>query len=140
MRRIIYASKAMHDFDDTELLELLARARTVNSLHEVTGMLVYAARSFLQLIEGQDEDVEVVWDRIRMDPRHTELRVLDDGPVSARQFGDWSMGFEHPVQAELERTLPGYRASIDYPFVSSQLVAAADTAETLLTLYSRRSD
>ena len=140
MRRIIYASKALHDFDDAELLELLARARAVNAEHGVTGMLVYAARSFLQLFEGEDADVEAVWDRIRMDPRHTDLRVLDDGPVTSRQFEDWSMGFEHPDEADLERTLPGYRASIDYPFVSSQLVAAADTAETLLSLYSRRSD
>jgi hypothetical protein len=139
VRRIIYASRALHDFSDAELVALLLRARATNEDRHVTGMLVYSARSFLQQFEGEDEDVEVVWDRIRMDDRHTDLRVLADGPAETRLFADWSMGFEHVVPAELERTLPGYRASIDYPFVSSQLVAAADTAETLLSLYSRRS-
>jgi hypothetical protein len=139
VRRIIYASRALHDFGDEELIDLLLRARASNEDHGVTGMLVYAARSFLQALEGDDEGVEVVWDRIRLDDRHTDLRVLADGPAASRLFADWSMGFEHVSAEELERTLPGYRASIDYPFVSSQLVAAADTAETLLSLYSRRS-
>jgi hypothetical protein len=139
VRRIIYASRALHDFSDQELVDLLLRARATNEDHDVTGMLVYAARSFLQLFEGEDGDVEVVWDRIRLDDRHTDLRVLADGPASGRQFGDWSMGFEHLDALELERTLPGYRASVDYPFVSPELVSAAETAETLLSLYARRS-
>ena len=129
----------MHDFEEQELVDLLLKARAVNEDRHVTGMLVYAARSFLQLFEGEDDDLEVVWDRIRLDPRHTDLRVLEDGPTQARQFKDWSMGFEHVAAEDLERTLPGYRASVEYPFVSSQLVAAADTAETLLELYARRS-
>ena len=139
MRRIIYASRALHSFADEELVELLLRARANNEEQDVTGMLVYAAQSFLQAFEGDDEGVEVIWDRIRLDDRHTDLRVLSDGPATERLFRDWSMGFEHVLAEELERTLPGYRASIDYPFVSSQLVSAADTAETLLSLYSRRS-
>jgi hypothetical protein len=139
MRRIVYASRALHDFDDEELLALLGRARATNQQGGVTGMLVYSARSFLQLIEGEDDQVEVVWDRIRTDGRHTDLRVLLDGPVSVRQFDAWTMGFEHAEREELEATLPGYRASMDYPFVSSTLIDGSDTAETLLTLYARRS-
>lgn len=139
MRRIVYASRALHDFDEAELLALLESARATNARYGVTGMLVYASRSFLQQFEGADADVEAVWDRIRVDPRHTDLRVLADGPADSRQFDSWSMGFEHPEEADLEETLPGYRGSTDYPFVSSQLVDAADTAETLLSLYARRS-
>ena len=139
MRRIIYASRALQDFSDTELVALLQQARTVNEEHGITGMLIYTARSFLQLIEGEDSDVEHVWDRIRLDGRHNDLRVLEDGPISTRQFGDWSMGFEHVSAEDLEESLPGYRASVEYPFISSQLVAHADTAETLLELYARRS-
>ena len=139
MRRIIYASRSFSDLSEDELLTLLQSARARNEQHGVTGMLVYASRSFLQLFEGEDEGVEVIWDRIRLDPRHHDLRVLADGATDRRQFGEWSMGFDHPDDLTLEETLPGYRASADYPFVSSQLVAGADTAETLLSLYARRS-
>jgi hypothetical protein len=140
MRSLVYASRSLEPFDEDALVELLTRARACNEEHAVTGMLVYAAGSFLQLIEGDDEHVEAVWDRIRMDPRHTGLRVLQDGPARVRLFGEWSMGFAHPEQERLEETLPGYRAGGVYPFVDSQLVSTADTAATLLELYARRSD
>ncbi|MEO6204526.1 MAG: BLUF domain-containing protein [Mycobacteriales bacterium] len=140
MRSVVYASRALAPFDDDELLHLLETARARNDEHGVTGMLVYAAGSFLQLFEGEDDAVEVIWDRIRLDPRHTGLRVLQDGPVRGRLFGEWSMGFEHPDHQRLEETLPGYRAGSVYPFVDSQLVDTADTASTLLELYARRAD
>jgi hypothetical protein len=139
MRRIIYASRAVQEMDETDLLHLLTVARSTNKRHAVTGMLVYASRSFLQLFEGPDEEVEIIWDRIRMDPRHTDLRVLADGPATERLFVDWTMGFEHPSDSDLEDVLPGYRASVGYPFVSSLLLSEPDAAETLLTLYARRS-
>jgi hypothetical protein len=140
MRSVVYASRALQAFDDDDLLQLLKTARERNDLHGVTGMLVFAAGSFLQLFEGEDDAVEIIWDRIRMDPRHGGIRVLHDGPARTRLFGEWSMGFEHPDQSRLEETLPGYRAGGVYPFVDSQLVSSADTASTLLELYSRRSD
>lgn len=136
---LIYASRAVHDFDEPELLQLLERARSVNEELGVTGMLVYAARSFLQLIEGEPDAVEQVWQRIRADERHRDLRVLRDDPATVRQFSDWTMGFEHPSDEQLEEDLPGYRASVAYPFVSSELIEEADTAQTLLSLYARRS-
>lgn len=139
MRRVIYASRAVQEFDEVDLLQLLAQARAANLRHGVTGMLVYSSRSFLQLFEGEDADVEVVWDRIRMDSRHADLRVLRDGPASERLFTDWTMGFEHPSDADLEEHLPGYRASLGYPFISSLLVSEPEAAETLLSLYARRS-
>jgi hypothetical protein len=139
VRRVIYASRAVQDFDEVDLLHLLAQARSRNAANGVTGMLVYSSRSFLQLFEGDDRGVEAIWDRIRLDDRHTDLRVLHDGPVEHRSFSDWTMGFEHPADSELEESLPGYRASVGYPFVSSLLLSEAETAETLLELYSRRS-
>ena len=139
MRRIIYASRSLHDFQDSELLALLQRARDANDQRGVTGMLVYASCSFLQLFEGDHTGVEAIWDRIRTDPRHTDLRILEDGPANERRFAGWSMGFDQPDGDLLEETLPGYRAATEYPFISSQLVATAETAETLLSLYARRS-
>jgi hypothetical protein len=139
MRRVIYASRAVQDLDELDLLQLLTESRAANARDGVTGMLVYSARSFLQLIEGEDEGVEIVWDRIRMDRRHTDLRVLRDGPADHRLFTDWTMGFEHPADADLEEQLPGYRASLGYPFISSLFVSEPEAAETLLSLYARRS-
>ena len=139
MRRVIYASRAVDDLDEVDLLQLLTQARTANLRNGITGMLMYSSRSFLQLFEGEDDGVETAWDRIRLDRRHTDLRVLRDGPADGRLFADWTMGFEHPADEDLEEHLPGYRASVGYPFLSSLLVLEPETAETLLSLYARRS-
>ena len=139
MRRIVYASRALHDFSEEELLDLLSHARATNQRLGITGMLVYASRSFLQALEGEDALVEQVWHRIRLDERHCDVRVLRDGPSDSRSFGEWAMGFWHPDAGDLEETVPGFRAADGYPFVSAELVAEGQTAETLLSLYARRS-
>ncbi len=116
VRVLVYASRARRPFGDPELLELLVAARAHNERRGVSGMLVYAAGSFLQQVEGEPGDVEGVWQRIRLDARHHDLRVLAD-ETADRTFEDWSMGFAHPDHDRLEQTLPGYRASLQYPFV-----------------------
>lgn len=136
----MYASRESEPFAEDDLLGLLVKARARNESHGVTGMLVYAAGSFLQLIEGDEAGIEVVWDCIRLDPRHTALRVLQYGPATGRLFAEWCMGFEHPDTERLEETMTGFRAGGVYPFVDSQLVAAAETAAALLTLYARGAD
>ena len=140
MRSLVYASRSAGPFSEQDLIELLTSARARNEALRVTGMLIYSGESFLQLIEGDEASVEVIWDRIRLSPRHTNLRVLQDGPATERLFSEWSMGFAHPDANSLEETLPGYRAGSVYPFVNSQLVSAADTASTLLELSARRAD
>ena len=46
---------------------------------------------FLQIIEGRRADVDRLMDRLRVDPRHENLRLLSDVAVSGRRFGDWPM-------------------------------------------------
>jgi len=140
VRTVVYASRALHAFHDQELLALLVAARAHDRQVGVTGMLIYADRSFLQQVEGEHDDVELIWQRIRTDTRHHDLRLLTDQPTQSRVFGEWSMGFSHPDDTLLEQTRPGYRASVHYPFVDSQLVADPDTATTLLSLYARPAD
>lgn len=55
-------------------------------------MLLHHSGSFLQVLEGEKEKVEALYDKIERDPRHgaTLILVKETGP---RAFGDWSMGF-----------------------------------------------
>ena len=47
--RLIYASRAVGSPDEAALVELLQVSRDRNASDDVTGMLVYAERSFMQL-------------------------------------------------------------------------------------------
>ena len=79
---------------DEELDDILATSRRNNANRGVTGVLLYAADTFLQVLEGPKLRVEALFDELFLDDRHTGARVLYSGEVETRSFEDWSMGFE----------------------------------------------
>lgn len=93
MIQLIYASAATVEFTEEDLQQLLSGARQKNSDVNVTGMLVYHNGSFLQILEGEEEDVLELYDRIEKDPRHDNVRMLLRSEIEERSFGEWQMGF-----------------------------------------------
>lgn len=96
--QLVYGSASTVDFDEEALLELLRVARVNNAKVGVTGMLLYAEGSFMQVLEGEREVVESLFNKIERDARHFETRVLLKVEVEERSFGDWSMGFIHTLK------------------------------------------
>ena len=137
MRRIIYASQAAFDFTPEELVALLEASRTNNEAAGLSGMLLYASQSFLQMLEGDQSTLRETYDRIAQDDRHHHLRLLSDEEVSERMFPEWTMGFEHVDDEELAEELDGFTPAVTYPLVNPDLVTNAVVAQTLLTLYAK---
>ena len=104
--QLIYTSGATRELKDMELARLLLAARSTNAARDVSGILLYYAGSFLQVLEGEREVVEELYDRIKKDPRHERVRTLLQRTVEKRQFRDWSMGFVDVRQ--IAGGLPGY--------------------------------
>jgi hypothetical protein len=76
-------------FADAE--EIARDAATKNAANGVTGVLVYTPSLFIQVLEGQQHDVEATFARIEKDPRHQQLRVLAAQEVDASEFDAWAM-------------------------------------------------
>lgn len=93
MLQLIYASAATVDFTPTDLQQLLKTARDNNESIGVSGMLLYHKGSFLQVLEGEEEDVAPLYSKIENDDRHTNTRILLKAEIEERSFGDWKMGF-----------------------------------------------
>jgi len=91
MKRVMYVSKARHRMTHGELSDLLLGARSRNEEHGITGILVYAAGNFAQVLEGPDPAIEQLLRNIDADPRHDDYRVISEGPIDARYFHGWSM-------------------------------------------------
>ena len=62
-----------------------------NPEHGITGLLLYNGRNFLQLLEGEVEDIEALMERIGKDPRHTGVSILHVGTIGERVCPDWAM-------------------------------------------------
>ena len=93
MFQYIYTSHAVFDFSEAELITLLEESKRFNQSQGITGMLVYQNRVFIQLLEGDEEAVTKLAEKISRDPRHDEFTELASMDVGQRSFPDWSMGF-----------------------------------------------
>ena len=64
-----------------------------NAKLALSGYLHVEDGSFYQYLEGGSAELEVVWQAIQRDPRHTAVTLLFDSPVPVRRFGNWAMGY-----------------------------------------------
>lgn len=136
MFSLIYTSKEKQEFAPPDLKKLLVSARIRNRETRVTGMLVYQAGTFLQVLEGEEEAVETIFSRIERDTRHGDIRVLNRNVSrpKRRAFGEWSMGF-----ADAKGTAQILRGFIDVN--KGPLLSDLDEARTtdFLEAMSRQS-
>lgn len=92
LSQLLYLSRTRLDWTETDLEALTALAQDRNTRDGLTGLLLYGHGHFLQLLEGRRQPLLLTYDRITRDPRHTELRLLLDGPIAKRTFSRWAMG------------------------------------------------
>jgi len=76
-----------------ELEDILESARESNAEVGITGALVYFDGVFLQVLEGEAEDVQELMGRISKDLRHEAVTVLKREEVPAALFSDWTMAY-----------------------------------------------
>jgi uncharacterized membrane protein (DUF373 family) len=102
MIQISYISSATEPWSTQELLRLLQQCRENNAGNGVTGMLLYGNATFLQVLEGEEKVINDLVDKIRTDPRHTNVQILHRRTIQRRQYSDWSMGFKRVSDKELQ--------------------------------------
>jgi hypothetical protein len=74
-----------------EVDAILATSARNNPAREITGLLLYNGRNFLQLIEGEEEELVALMLRITEDSRHSGITLLDRRAIEARTCPDWAM-------------------------------------------------
>lgn len=123
MIHIVYMSRAVHPLSDQELQTLLDQCRRDNAARNVTGVLFYSHGNIAQLIEGEEEELNALFDIISRDGRHSNVVKLVDKPISTRSFEDWAMAF-HPIEPSGFAALQGFLLPQHLPPPPSSLTIA----------------
>lgn len=131
MYQIVYVSSATVRFTTPDLFDLLAKSRANNARAGVSGMLLFRDGNFMQALEGPEEAVRATYERIGRDPRHAGAMVLLRGPVEARQFSEWSMGFRD-LAAPSARAAAGFSEFLNTPLTGAEFAADPSRAQRLL--------
>lgn len=106
LTQLVYVSRASQQFSADDLTQLLSKIRKKNLEREVTGMLLRDGGSFMQVLEGESDKLERLFEHIQKDSRHHNIVLIMERPVSKRLFPDWSMGFRQ-VSDEMLAELDG---------------------------------
>lgn len=118
---IIYSSVAKSPFGQEDLLELLGAARRKNTSLNITGMLLHVEGSFLQVIEGNEEDIDTLFEKISHDSRHGNIVTIVRESIARRVFSDWSMGFADIKREDMEQA-SGWNDFLSNPNAERALV------------------
>ena len=95
--RLIYRSRSLLSEQpgdvDAGLSEILRVARSNNRKQGITGaLMMYEHKNwFAQVLEGTEAEINTLFERIKKDPRHKSVEVMESGDAPARVFGKWAM-------------------------------------------------
>ena len=76
MIQLIYVSTATKHFSLDELKMMLSEGRKRNLARDITGMIVFHEGKFLQILEGREEVVDALYEKICNDTRHEDIELL----------------------------------------------------------------
>jgi len=88
---LTYKSMATYNPTPADLKAMVSKARARNRELGITGMLLFEDGCFLQTLEGPPDQLDMVWNSIKRDPRHRDIQVLSEHVVNNRLFSAWDL-------------------------------------------------
>ena len=123
---LVYISKAAKLLDDDDLRSIINESRQWNEDHQITGMLLYIEGQFnkiggrfIQVLEGNEDEVKLIFDYIRNDPRHCNIMLINESNLKRRNFSSWLMGFKSMTEQEFCNTA-GYFDLDDFSLIKTK--------------------
>jgi hypothetical protein len=105
--QLLYRSEQAYEMDHADLVKLLFDARAFNREHAITGLLLHHGVHFMQLLEGDRDQVRALYRRILSDARHRDVVMEHEGPSSQRLFPEWTMGYAEAPEIAGRSALSG---------------------------------
>jgi hypothetical protein len=122
---------------EDDLLDILNTSRLYNKANDITGMLVYLHEKFIQVLEGEYEAVNKVYNEIKQDLRHRKVTTVLEGNTEQRIFKDWSMGFKKLDGQQFEE-LSGYKDPEDF-FNTTHVTDESPAVMIFLSLFYKKN-
>ncbi len=133
--RIVYCSRncvvGSRAEVEIQIRNILAVARTRNREAHLTGALAFNEECFAQVLEGSPAEIRPVFDRIRRDTRHRDVKILSETQASRRFFPQWSMAYVDTSDGD------GRHPLSHFSFEAALINGAAPEAAKLLNALRR---
>ncbi|MCX2743208.1 BLUF domain-containing protein [Mangrovivirga sp. M17] len=92
LSHLVYLSKRTPNCTNEEIDKILQSCNKNNKEFDLTGVLLYSDKQFVQYLEGEYNEIFGLYDKIKDDPRHNQIVLITSGPIENRAFPSWQMG------------------------------------------------
>jgi hypothetical protein len=93
--RLLYVSQPVGPVTTTVTTSILEKSSIYNKKENITGVLCQGSGLWLQVLEGERHQVNVLYSRIMASRDHHNIELLSMEEITQRRFGQWSMALVH---------------------------------------------
>ena len=93
--RLLYVSQPVGPITTTVTTLILEQYNIYNKKENITGVLCQGSGLWMQVLEGERHQVNVLYARIMASRHHDNVELLSMEEITQRQFGKWSMALVH---------------------------------------------
>jgi hypothetical protein len=111
--QLLYSSAQAYEMETADMVKLLFDARAFNRENGITGLLLYHEGRFMQLIEGDQHEIQRLYRRIAQDSRHRDVILEVNAPADQRLFPQWQMGYADAPEMDGLPALAGAESERD---------------------------
>ncbi|GAA5484705.1 BLUF domain-containing protein [Haloferula sargassicola] len=109
---LAYASRPSRVLQGPEMQSLERQSAINNKVLKITGLLIWDDEWIVQILEGEEEEVRRLLEKIEADDRHRDLRVFAENFTPARRLGEWNMVFR-TVRYQAPKMRDSYRGLVE---------------------------
>ena len=90
--RLLYASRATGPIAPDTIHEIMQQSHAHNPHNGITGILCHSDKAYMQVLEGGRVQINKLYAKIMLDPRHTDVVLLHYEEIAERRYACWTMG------------------------------------------------
>lgn len=108
---LLYISLAPASANVQTVQQILTNAQRRNAALGISGALLLHAGYYLQVLEGESQAVQALYERMRRDTRHFDARLRGLDEITRRQFGGSTM-HRIPAPPSTDRSVSSFLRSL----------------------------
>jgi hypothetical protein len=126
--RLLYVSQPVGPITTTMTTLILEKSNSHNKKENITGVLCQGSGLWMQVLEGERSQVNLLYSRIMVDRNHRNVELLSMEEIPNRKFGQWSMALvylskDDPMVQMAHPEFDPYSASAkDAMFILDELI------------------
>jgi hypothetical protein len=93
--RLLYVSQPVGPVTTTVTASILEKSNIYNKKENITGVLCQGSGLWMQVLEGERHQVNILYSRIIASRQHNNVELLLMDEIRERKFSQWSMALVH---------------------------------------------